>query len=454
MLKKGKQKKSFVVLLAILMAVSLALSACTKSKTAEPGSTSPAASGGSPAAASEAPKKKVEIQFWNPFTGDGATHLDSVMAKFNESQNEISVKTLSNQDSQKQLTAISGGSAPDLVITYWNNIGPWSAAGAVRQLDDLIQRDGYDTTQIIPAALDRMKVDGKVYGFPISMSMANKLLYNRKMFEDAGITAPPETLEEMFDIAKKLTQKDDKGNIVQMGFIPDYPWIDNVFWPIIFGGSWVDSNGKLTANQKANVDSIAYQAQYYKEFGEDAIAKFKSGMGGLETPQDPILTGKLAMMIGWENWYVKKRGEGKEIGVAPFPYPQAHPELKGSGMVSPVAMFIPAKAKHPEESWKVIQYLVSEDVQIEYNTLQGSIPILLKALDNPKLTQNEETKPMWEYYESAKNPNLKGFPNSIYINEYLQALNEETEKALKGQISAQEAMDNVVKKIQPIADKK
>lgn len=58
-------------------------------------------------------------------------------------------------------------------------------------------------------------------------------------------------------------------------------WVDNVFWPIIFGGSWDDANGKLTANQQANVDAIAYEASYYKEFGIDPLTKFKSGMGGM-----------------------------------------------------------------------------------------------------------------------------------------------------------------------------
>jgi multiple sugar transport system substrate-binding protein len=394
----------------------------------------------------------IEIQLWNPFTGDGAAVVDGIIEKFNASQSEITVKSLSNQDPQKQLTAISGGNAPDLVITYWNNIGPWSEAGAVLNLEDFVKSSGFDTAQIIPAALDRMKVDGSIHGFPISMSMANKLFYNKKAFADAGIAAPPETLEQMFEYAKQLTKKDADGNITQIGFIPDYPWIDNVFWPIIFGGSWDDGNGKLTANQKANVDAIAYQAAYYKEFGNDGISKFKSGMGQMNTPQDPIITGDLAMIIGWENWYNDKRGEDGEIGVAPFPYPQDRPELINSGMVSPVAMFIPAKAEHQEEAWKVMQYLLSEEVQIEYAIQNKTIPVRLSALDNPKLKENEATIPLREFFESAKSPNLNGFPNSIYINEYLQVLNEETEKALKGQISAQEAMDTVVEKMQPKAD--
>lgn len=412
-----------------------------------------ACSGSSGAGGSGGGSGKVEIQFWNSFTGDGATYMDNVVKLFNESQDEIVVKTLSNQDQQKQLTAISGGNPPDLVITFWNNIGPWSEAGAVLNLEELIARDNFDTSKLIPAALDRMKVNDEIYGLPLRMAMSNMLLYNKEAFAEAGITEPPETLEQMFEYARTLTEKNDRGDITRIGFIPDYPWIDNVFWPIIFGGSWIDDNGKLTANQEANVKAIEYQVQFYNEFGADAIAKYKSGMGKSNTPQDPILTGSLAMMIGWDDSYVDERAEGGVIGVAPFPYPEDQPELANSGMISPVAMFIPAKAKNQDAAWKLLQFMVSEEAQVEYAKQSQTIPVIMSALDNSELTENKDLQPMWEFYESAKSPNLNGFPNSIYINEYLQALNEETEKALKGQIPAQQAMDNVVNKIQPAADK-
>ncbi|MGZ9585911.1 ABC transporter substrate-binding protein [Paenibacillus marinisediminis] len=443
-MKNSYGKKPLIVLLSLIITVSMGLSACSSSGN-ESNNTDTSKEGET--------KAPVEVSFWNPYAGKDATYVDNVVAKFNESQGDIKVKALSNQDPTAQLTAISGGNPPDLIITYWNNIGPWSEAGAVMNLEELIKKDNYDTTQINPAALDRMKVDGDIYGFPISMSMANKLLYSKKAFAEAGITAPPETLEEMFDVAKQLTKKNEKGDITSIGFMPDYPWIDNVFWPSIFGGSWDDGSGKLTCNQQANVDSIAYQANYYKEFGNDEIAKFKSGIGQAETPQDPILTGNLGMMIGWEYSYVDNRGDNGEVGIAPFPYPAAHPELKNSGMVSPVAMFIPAKAKHAEEAWTVMKFLLTEDIQIEYALDRGTIPVLTSALDNPALLKDERAATMLDFYESAKSENLTGFPNSIYINEYLQALNEETEKALLGKASAQEAMDNVVKKMQPIADK-
>ena len=60
---------------------------------------------------------------------------------------------------------------------------------------------------------------------------------------------------------------------------------------------------------------------------------------------------------------------------------------------------------------------------------------------------------MWDFYDRAKSKNLQGFPNNVYINEYLQALSEETDKVLKQQSSAQDAMNRVAEKIQPLADK-
>lgn len=397
--------------------------------------------------------KKVEIDFWTTLGGKDAGTLEALVEKYNKSQDKVIVNFLSTQDDQKQLTAISGGNAPDIAHIYWNMVGPWAATGALEPLNKYIEEDNFDLDGLIPAATERMRVEDVQYGLPLTMSMASKLFYNKQAFADAGITDPPATTEELFDYSKKLT-KEENGQLTQIGFIPDYPWIDNVFWPIMFGGSFYnEETGEVTPNNPENVQAIEFQQKFYKEFGVEAINKIRSGMGAYETPQDPLITGKLAMLIGWENHFNEYRGEDGPIGVADFPYPENRPDLKGSGMVSPTALYIPKNAKHKDEAWDFMKFLLSEENQIEYAIKFGSIPVVKSALDNPKLTENEDVKIMWEFYEAAKSENLKGFPNSVYINEYLQALSEETEKALKGELTAQQAMDNVKKKIQPIADK-
>jgi multiple sugar transport system substrate-binding protein len=100
-----------------------------------------------------------------------------------------------------------------------------------------------------------------------------------------------------------------------------------------------------------------------------------------------------------------------------------------------------------------MQYLMKADTQVQYSLDAHVIPTITEALSDERLMV-EENKTMWDFYERAKSENLSGFPNSAYINEYLQSLTEETEKALKGTSSPQEAMDNVAKKIQPMADGK
>lgn len=445
---KKVTKKSLVGMVSMVMIISL-LAGCSssKSETSETPVTSDSNGTGKP-------KEVVEISFWHTYTDADAGPIKTTVENFNKSQDHVKVTLLGNQDPTKQLTAISGGAAPDVVLTYWNNLGPWANAGAVLDLTEKIAKDNFDVNTLIPAAIERMKVNNNYYGMPFTMSMANSLMYNKAAFKDAGITSPPETLEQLFEAAKTLTKKDAKGNITRIGFMPDYPWIDNVFWPVIFGGTWLDaSTGKVTPNAKANVDAIAYQSLYYKEFGQTQIDKFKSGMGKRGTPQDPLLTGALAMYVGWEYNFMPERMEDGPIGLAPFPYPADHPELKGSGMVSPRAVFIPLKAKHPDEAWEFMEYLMNADTQVQYALDAHVIPTITAVLDDKRLF-TEENKTMWSFYEAAKSTNLSGFPNSAYINEYLQSLSEETEKALKGSQTAQEAMDKVAAKIQPLADKK
>lgn len=403
--------------------------------------------------AEEKPKEKVEITFWHVWSEKDSGPINAAVEAFNKKQDRIVVKALGNQDATKQLTAISGGNPPDVALTYWNNLGPWADAGAVLELGDRIARDKFDTASVVPAAMERTKVNGKVYGMPFTMSMASTLMYNKKSFQDAGLTTPPADLDQLLEYSKKLTKKDASGNYTNMGFLPDYPWIDNVFWPVMFGGGWVDANGKVTPNRKENVASIDYQANFYKTFGVDAIGKFKSGLGKRGTPQDPLLTGQLAMMIGWEYNFPEERKPDGPIGIAPFPHPKDRPDLKNSGFVSPRAVFIPKKAQHPDEAWEFIKYLMSVDAQVDFVKNSKVIPTVIPALDDARLRKDEALSTMWDFFERAKSPNLTGFPNSVYINEYLQALSEETEKVLKGQSTAQDAMNKVAEKIQPLADK-
>ena len=46
------------------------------------------------------------------------------------------------------------------------------------------------------------------------------LYYNKDLLAKAGISGPPKTISELYDDAKKLTQRNSDGSIKVAGFVP------------------------------------------------------------------------------------------------------------------------------------------------------------------------------------------------------------------------------------------
>ena len=98
-------------------------------------------------------------------------------------------------------------------------------------------------------------------------------------------------------MAIALTKYDDAGNIVQAGFIPDYPWQDSVCWPVMTGAHWIDTaTNTITFNSDAMKEAYQWQADIYSAIGYDKLIAFKDGLGTRDTAEDPLITGKVAMI--------------------------------------------------------------------------------------------------------------------------------------------------------------
>ena len=59
--------------------------------------------------------------------------------------------------------------------------------------------------------------DGTVYGVPLFRGQGS-LYYNTDMFEAAGLTEPPKTMEDYSKYAEKLTQRDGSGKATVSGW--------------------------------------------------------------------------------------------------------------------------------------------------------------------------------------------------------------------------------------------
>ncbi|CAM3684011.1 ABC transporter substrate-binding protein [Marinicrinis lubricantis] len=91
----------------------------------------------------------------------------------------------------------NSGDKPDI----FNNGGYADLKLWVEHLEDLSNEPWVDN--LVEGARDPMTLDGKLYGQPLNLE-GYGFIYNKDLFEQAGITELPKTLDELEQAAKKL----------------------------------------------------------------------------------------------------------------------------------------------------------------------------------------------------------------------------------------------------------
>lgn len=116
---------------------------------------------------------------------------------------------------QTVLTARLSGTSPDIYNIY----SMWSAqvteAGVLDKPPPEIFR--LLNTDYVPSTLDAIRIDGRLWGIPTEVSTF-MLIYNKRLFEKAGIAAPPRTWNELVADASLITTRNKQGKITTAGF--------------------------------------------------------------------------------------------------------------------------------------------------------------------------------------------------------------------------------------------
>ena len=209
---KMKLRVPFVVL-SVLIVFSLLLGACASSEQAaaeEPAAaaeTSAEETSGEEAAAEPVTIKVVSFLTYDENT-EGAEA--KVVAAFQEAHPEITVdfQLLPYADYFTSIkTWIAGGTAPDVASLDLSMLQEMAASGALVDLNEMIEADGYDLGAYYQSTLDMFQNKGGQYGLPASYSNV-VLYYNKNLFDAAGLPYPDDTMdwETFMDYARQLTE--------------------------------------------------------------------------------------------------------------------------------------------------------------------------------------------------------------------------------------------------------
>jgi ABC-type glycerol-3-phosphate transport system substrate-binding protein len=170
------------------------------------------------------------ISIWEGWTGVEAktfAHLVSVYDKARPGTTVSSLYVNNDNTLQKVLTAVRGGSPPDIAYLY----GSWAPNVAqipqVVNLTKVVQRPGVNWSDFWVGERDVATANGKVIGIPALVDNL-AVVYNKTLFSQAGL-APPSpdwTWQQFVSDAAKLTNPAKK----QFGTAYVTPGTEDTVW--------------------------------------------------------------------------------------------------------------------------------------------------------------------------------------------------------------------------------
>ncbi|MFD7404935.1 extracellular solute-binding protein [Streptomyces sp. NPDC059866] len=267
---------------------------------------------------------------------------------------------------QKLTTALSEENPPDVFEIGNTQTPAYAKTGGLADLADLKSEIGADWTE----ALNNSSVyEGKQYAAP--WYFANRVvMYNKKVWADAGIKDTPKTRDEFYDALKTIGDKTDAEPI----YLPGQNWYHFVGLVVGEGGELVKKEGDKYVS---NLDDpkVAAAMETYKKF--QALSKAPKDKDEATPQQGEVFAkGNVGAVIamGWEAGIAVEANPKieKEIGYFTIPGDTADkPEgvfLGGSNLA------VAAGSEKQELAQEFLKIALSDKYEGQLAKLNGVIP--------------------------------------------------------------------------------
>lgn len=409
------------------------------------GSSSSSGSGGSGKASSGG--GHVNITIWHGYTDVEATAIKALTKEFNATHPNITVtpQFYGNSDYalQKVLAAIAGGKPPDISYLY----GSWAANIATNpstvDLSPYIEKDpSWHWNDFWQAARNVTTVNGKIIGVPALIDNL-ALVYNKKLFAQAGIPAPTAnwTWSDFENAALKLTNPSKK----QFGWAyvndasEDTVWR---FWAMLWqaGGSILTPDGKQAAfNSSAGVRALTllqtlaqHQAIYLDNGSDTYLGVFTSGHIGM------LWTGP---------WDLSQITASKQsYGVQILPADLNHQTISGPDNW---VVFNNGSAR-VHAAIEFLKWFTSPAIDLKWAIMTGDLPIRASVMKQPGYQQFVKKYPgIGVWVQNLANA-TQSRPVSTTYPKVSTVVGQAVQSVLLGKAQPQQALSSAAKQVDAI----
>lgn len=405
----------------------------------------------SDAAATTGPVE-IKVAFWG--APDEVSIITDTIKEWQKGHPDIIVKlehTPYRGYVDKLLTRIAGRSSPDIICTEVDLFVTFQSKGVLLDLTPYVRADKeFDLKQFYPEIIKRFTVDGKIYAVPRDTAPFACIYYNKKLFDEAGVSYPTDdwNVYDLLDKARALTKADKDGRITQYGF---YAWA----WPnfvYAFGGGMVND---ISNPKRCTLDSEESKAGL--QFYSDLINKYKvhptsTAMTNLAMGvQGMFMTERLAMFSSgiWETPGLRKI-DAFDWDVVMFPKGPKGKRAFGTGGSG---YCILKDTEHPAEAFEVIKALAGRQGQAMLADTGLAQPAIRQIVEGEHWSLNENPPKNKKMLDDAMryvvyepfHPNWRE-AKELYINPELDLL-------FRGKKSVDDAVNGFINKVNELLKK-
>lgn len=366
---------------------------------------------------SESSSGSADLTLWTGFTDRELGVMKDVIADFEKTHPDIHVKVVGGISDDKIVAAIRGGNAPDVAHSFDAGAytGAYCSNGAWIDLADYMKQDGLSDDVFPEVPRQYSQFEGTRCALPMLADVYG-LYYNKDLLAKAGIDSPPQTVSQLMDDAKKLTERNPDGSLKVVGLDPFDGFYENVaaHWAPQWGVDWVDESGKSNlAAQPGWADMLRWQKELIDWYGYDNLVRWQASAGDEFSAQNAFERGKLAMNLDgeWRVAFVQNEHPELNFGTAPLPVDDAQPDLYGSGYTSGSIIGIPKTSGHKDEAWQLLKYLATDTgALVKMTNGIRNVPTTTDALESPDVKPDEAFNIFLDIFG---NPNTRTTPITL-----------------------------------------
>jgi multiple sugar transport system substrate-binding protein len=314
-----------------------------------------------------------------------------IVDEFQRRHPDIKVRTLLSAGGamQQLATFCAGGKCPDVLMAWELTYAELADRGVLLDLNTKLAGDKAFAQQLksdgIAPLFDTFTFNGGQYALPEQWS-GNYLFYNKRLFAEAGVPAPPKTWDrpwsfaEFRDTASALTKR-SAGRITQWGFV-------NMWFSYYSAGLFAMNNGVPWATPLKNPthfnfgqDGFIEAVQFYADLANKyKVAPNASEVQSMSTP-DLFAAGKAAIAMGG-HWRYQTfiRADDLEFDVTSLPVGPRRQGQPAHSNIGTTGLAISSSSPRREQAWEFVKFATGPVGQALIAESSLFVPVLRSAL--------------------------------------------------------------------------